>query len=133
MKQLAALSAIVICTGLGGCISTQEMPLAPNMVRIDTQARGLLFTGQAVPQTMRAAANATLSRGYTHFKIANASLGQGSVTTGAVASYGNGFGTVSAIHAPVTGNAITVIMFHADDPQAKDAFDAKQVLAQYSK
>jgi hypothetical protein len=130
MKYLGGL-AFLVSFGLGGCITTQEMPLAPNMVRIDTQAQGLLFTGQAVPQTMRAAANATLSRGYTHFKFADASLGQGSVTAGAIATYSGGIGTVSAVNAPVTGNAVTVVMFRADDPQAKDAFVAADILKQY--
>jgi hypothetical protein len=61
---------------LAGCISTQEMPLAPNMVRLDTQSRGLLFTGQTVPQTMRTAALATVNTGYTHFRFADAALRQ---------------------------------------------------------
>jgi hypothetical protein len=58
------MRAIIIATLnglLAGCITTQEMPLAPNVVRIDTQAGGLLFIGQTVPQTMRAAARATLA------------------------------------------------------------------------
>jgi hypothetical protein len=59
---------------------------APNAVRIDTQSRGLLFTGQTVPQTMRAAAKATLDRGYTHFRFADASVQQGSVVTGTIES-----------------------------------------------
>jgi hypothetical protein len=132
MRGLAVALAILALSGLGGCISTQEMPLAPNMVRIDTQAKGLLFTGQAVPQTMRAAANATLSRGYTHFKFSDASMGQGAVPTGAIGTYGNGLATVSTVSAPVAANAVTVIMFHADDPQAKDAFDAQAILKQYA-
>ena len=107
------------------------MPLAQNVVRIDTQAEGWLFTGQAVPQTMRAAANATLSRGYTRFKFAEAAIAQGAVTTGAIASYGNGVGTVSAVDAPTAGNQVTVVMFHDDDPEAKDAFVAADVLKQY--
>jgi hypothetical protein len=124
---LAFLAAI----GLSGCISTQEMPLAQNVVQIDTQAEGWLFTGQAVPQTMRAAANATLSRGYTKFKFAEAGMAQGAVTTGMVGSYGNGFATVSAVNAPTAGNRVTVVMFHDDDPQAKDAFVAADILKQY--
>jgi hypothetical protein len=60
MRQFAAaLSAIA----LASCVHTQEVPLAPNMVRIDTQASSLLFQGKAVPTTIVAAANATLSRG----------------------------------------------------------------------
>jgi len=132
---------------LSGCISTQEMPLAPNIVRIDTQAGGLLFTGQTVPATMRAAAKATLDRGYTHFKFAEAGLSQGSVVTGAVGTsntsfngtYGSGFasgnsnsfGTASLIRAPTAGAAATVVMFHANEPGAQDAFEAQQVLKQY--
>lgn len=140
------------------------MPLAPNVVRIDTQSRGLLFTGQTVPQTMRAAANATLQRGYTHFKFADASLQQGSVVAGAIGSsntnvmgtgtttingtYRGGFmnanansfgsanattfGSTSVIRAPTAGAAVTVIMFHANEGEAQGAFDAAQVLQQYS-
>lgn len=133
---------------VSGCLSTQEMPLAPNVVRIDTQSKGLLFTGQTVPATMRAAANATLERGYTHFRFAEASLQQGSVVAGTIGSnntnfngqYGAGyyngqatsFGSTSVIRAPTAGAAVTVIMFHANEPGAQGAFDAAQVLQQYS-
>jgi hypothetical protein len=139
-----ALSALM----LTGCISTQEMPLAPNVVRIDTQAKGLLFTGQTVPQTMRAAAKATLDRGYTHFKFAEAGVAQGSVVAGVVGnsttnfngSYGYGylsgnsntFGSANVVRAPTASAAATVIMFHATEPGAQGAFDAEQILRQYS-
>jgi hypothetical protein len=53
------------------------MPLAPNVVRIDTQSGGALFVGQTVPATMRQAAQETLNRGYTHFKLADTSTGVG--------------------------------------------------------
>jgi hypothetical protein len=141
-----------ICTALitilGGCISTQEMPLAPNSVRIDTQARGLLFTGQTVPQTMRVAAKATLDRGYTHFRFVDAALNQGSVATGVVGSstttvsgnYGEGYvnanatsyGGAAVVHAPTASAAVTVIMFHDNEAGADGAFDAQQILKQYS-
>jgi hypothetical protein len=149
---------------LAGCISTQEMPLAPNVVRIDTQSKGLLFTGQTVPQTMRAAAKATLERGYTHFRFADASLQQGSVVAGTIGStntnvigssttnyngtYNGGlvnanastigtanattFGSTSVVRAPTAAAAVTVIMFHANEPGAQGAFEAEQVLKQYS-
>jgi hypothetical protein len=133
---------------LAGCITTQELPLAPNVVRLDTQSKGLLFTGQTVPQTMRAAAKATLDRGYTHFKFEDASLQQGSVVAGTFGSsntnmsgsYGHGFmnanantfGSTAVMRAPTAGAAVTVIMFHANEPGAQGAFDAEQVLKQYS-
>jgi hypothetical protein len=160
----APLCGMLAALMLAGCISTQEMPLAPNAVRIDTQSRGMLFTGQTVPQTMRAAAKATLERGYTHFRFADASMQQGSVVVGTVGSsdtyvtgtsnthmtgmYGGGFvnanatsfgsanattfGSSSVVRAPTAGAAATVIMFHANEPGAQGAFDAAQVLKQYS-
>ena len=141
------LISVCAASFLGGCISTQELPLSPNVVRLDTQASGLLFTGQTVPQTMRAAATATLNRGYTHFKFADAGMQQGSVVSGVVGSsntnisgtYGRGvytgnsntFGSASVIHKPTAAVGVTVLMFHADQPEAKDGFLAENVLRQY--
>lgn len=113
---------------------------------------------------MRAAAKATLERGYSHFRFAGASLQQGSVVAGTIGSsstnvvgsattnysgtYGGGslnansvtfgsanattYGSTSVIHAPTAGAAVTVVMFHANEPGAQGAFDAAQVLKQYS-
>ncbi|HEY4232210.1 MAG TPA: hypothetical protein VGM76_02180 [Lacipirellulaceae bacterium] len=159
-----SLIGVILVFGLAGCISTQEMPLAPNVVRIDTQSRGLLFTGQTVPQTMRTAAKATLDRGYSHFRFQDASMNQGSVVAGVVGSsqtnfngnattnyngtYGssftsgtantyasgtaNTFGSSTVVRAPTASAAATVVMFHANEPGAQGAFDASQVLQQYS-
>lgn len=147
MRIKALSGAALIAVALTGCITTQEMPLAPNIVRIDTRAGGYLFTGQTVPKTMRAAANATLERGYTHFKFADAGVQQGSVVAGTIGgsstnfngTYGqgymsgnaSGFGSTSVIHAPTASAVATVIMFHANEPGAQGAFDAEQVLKQY--
>lgn len=136
---LAGFSAI----SLASCVSTQVMPLAPNVVRIDTKASGILFQGRAVPETMTAAAKETLSRGYTHFRFSDAGAGQGSEIigtsgwgSGSVNAYGNGasfnaFGGTAVNRRPTEGAAATVTMFHADEPGAKGAFDAQQILAQY--
>jgi hypothetical protein len=135
MKARSIGTTLFAVFSLTGCLTTQEMPLAPNVVRIDTKAGGFLFTGQTVPATMRAAANATLQRGYTHFKFAEAGVAQGSVATGAIgtSSYnsGSGISTVSVVHAPTSSAVATVVMFHADEPEAKNAFEAEQVLKQY--
>ncbi len=138
MKKGVWSGAALVTIALAGCVSTQsqEMPLAPNAVRIDTQAKGVLFTGQAVPQTMRAAAQATLARGYSHFKFAGADVPQGSAETGAAANdndtgASSGLGTITALHDLTANSTATVLMFHADDPEAKGAFDAAQVIKLY--
>jgi hypothetical protein len=44
----------------------------------------------------------------------------------------NSFGSASVVRAPTAGAAATVIMFHANEPGAQGAFEAEQVLRQYS-
>ena len=134
---------IIFVMSLSACVSTQVMPLAPNVVRIDTTARGLLGQGKAAPETMTKAAQETLARGYTHFKLSDASMGQGSEVVGASGwssgnayRYGNSanfnsFGNATVNRRHVEGVAATVTMFHAGEPGAQGAFDAKQLLAQY--
>jgi hypothetical protein len=118
---------------LGGCISTQEMPVAPNQVRLDTDARGFLFTGQTVPQTMRRAAQLCIQGGYTHFTLAQVDSQQGSVNTGAIASCNGGFCAANNVSAPVNHAGGTVTFWHPHDPVVKSgqAFDCQAVLAQY--
>lgn len=117
---------------LAACVTTQEMPVAPNAVRLDTHASGLLFTGQAVPQTMRRAAQATLSRGYTHFRLEGVSSGQGSEIGGAVVqNHGYGFVTATPIRRPTASTGATVLMYHANEPGARGGFEAAAVLRQY--
>jgi len=139
-------SVLALAAGLAvaGCIRTQEMPLAPNVVRIDTQASGLLFTGQTVPQTMRRAAELTLQAGYTHFRIEQATSRQGSQLAGVVSSdnvsgsYGggsfqaSGFGSSNAIYRPTANAGATVIMLKAGDRGLENAFDAVATLKRYS-
>ena len=120
--------------------------------------------GQTAPQAMRAAANSTLQRGYTHFRFADASLQQGSVVTGTIGSgntnfmrtsntsvtgnYGRGFmnanatsfgsgtantfGSTNVVRVPTASATLTVYMFHANEPGAQGAFEAAQILKQYS-
>ena len=139
MKVNIIASVILASAFLGGCVSTQEMPLAPNMVRIDTQAGGLLFVDRAVPETMRAAAKATIDRGYTHFRLVDANLAQGSTYVGSIGNvsgtYGGGgysaWGSSTALRRPEARSAATVIMFRANESQARGAFRAEDVLKQY--
>ncbi|MGJ0505588.1 MAG: hypothetical protein ACR652_00350 [Methylocystis sp.] len=128
MRRLALL---FLAASLVGCVTTQTMPLAPNVVRIDTKAGGWLYAGKAVPATMTAAAKETLARGYSHFKLSAPEMGQGSEVAGVTGVGGRGWASASVDRVHVESSAATVTMFHADEPGAKDAFDAAQTLAQY--
>lgn len=139
-KAIVLLTAIA----LAGCATTSEMPLAPNVVRLDTEARGALFTGSAGAITMKKAAEATLARGYTHFRLDQAStssgtrfagmtsntFGQATATGFGNTAYGTYSGTTisSPVYAPTRSIGVTVIMFHANEPGAQGAFDAAEVL-----
>jgi hypothetical protein len=132
---------------LAGCVSTQEMPLAPNVVQLDTHASGALFAGQATSQTMKRAAELTLQSGYTHFRLENAQMPQGSLLAGVYSSgtgtaYASGFGNSAyatgysnglstPIYRRTADVAVTVVMFHANEPGAKNAFDATAILRGY--
>lgn len=147
-SNVRLLTVGIVALSISGCISTQEMPLAPNAVRLDTHASGLLSVGQTVPQTMRRAAQLTLDAGYTHFKLQDVNSQQGeklagvySTSSGSVVATGYGgvvaaTGTSSGLSVPIRRRTadvgVTVIMFHAADPGAKDAFDAAEVLKKYS-
>lgn len=56
------------------CITTREMPLAPNAVRLDIQASSLLFTGKVASTTMRRAAELSLQKGFTQFRFEQAAM-----------------------------------------------------------
>jgi heptaprenylglyceryl phosphate synthase len=140
MKLIFALTA---CFGLSACVSTQEMSLAPNVVRIDTAARGAIFVGSASNVTLKKAAEATLARGYTHFLLFDPQMSQGSQVVGMTGSgYGtattiggttyvktSGFGT--PIRAPTANVGVTVVMYRTGDPEAQNAFDAVQIVKQF--
>lgn len=143
MKRNLILGAI-LAVALASCATTSEMPLAKNMVRLDTNAQGLLFTSQAGQMTMKRAAEATIKRGYTHFRLEQVQTASGSRFVGmntnswgtANASvYGNSaYGNYNAtsfsspVYAPTAQIGVTVIMFNANEAGANGAFDAAEVI-----
>jgi hypothetical protein len=135
--------ALLCSAALSGCVTTQEVPLAPNMVRLDTHAAGALFIGQASGQTLKRAAELTLQNGYTHFRLESPQTGQGEQLAGIYSSgnataFATGYGATgfssgfsTPLYARTADVAVTVVMFHANDPQAKNAFDAAAILKKY--
>jgi hypothetical protein len=97
--------AAVVCFGAAACASTQETPLAPNMVRIDVDSPAAPFVRD---RTLRRAAQLTLQNGYSAFRLDPI--------------YVESFDRFG----------VTVVMFHAGDPRAAGAFDATDVLRQAS-
>lgn len=143
MKRI--IMSALLSAALVSCATTSEMPLAQNMVRLDTNASGLLFTSAAGAITMKKAAEATLSRGYTHFRLDQAQTASGSQFVG-MNTRTSGYGTANVVGNSVYGNysgssfstpmyaptrqiGVTVIMFHANEAGARGAFDAADVLA----
>jgi hypothetical protein len=147
MGKTKIVAAILAALALGACVTTQELPLAPNMVRLDTHAKGLIFAGHAADFTMQRAAQVTIKNGFDYFRLDQAQMSQGSQLAGIYStstgsafatSYGSfttvngsGSGFSTPIMAPTADVGVTVIMFHAGEPGAKGAFDARAVLAKY--
>ena len=139
-------AALVLAIGsiLAGCVTTSEMPLAKNIWQVSTETQGSLFTGQADKATMKRAAELTLAQGYDRFVIQNPQTQTGSVYVGSTPVMANtnvnvigntAYGTTTytggeAIMAPQRNVSVTVLMFHADEPQAAQAVDAAAYLKQ---
>ena len=115
MKRL--LIAAMCGVALSGCIATRERALAPNVVRLDTEARGWLFMSQAQRATMRQAAETTLRKGYTHFRIYEEPGVAGALPPPAPDS-----------KAPSKLVGATVVMFRANEAGAREAYDAAEVI-----
>ncbi len=144
MKKMIGITLMLSgISMLTGCVMTNETPLAPNVVRLDTQARGALFTGMAGTATLRRAAELTIARGYSYFRLEralteNVTIDRGYVGNTTVygtvygspgfASY-NGIATTTWQHQtmPESNVGVTVVMFHKHAP---NAFDAAEVLKQ---
>lgn len=120
MKKAAAVALAIL---VGACTST-EMPIAKNRVRIDTHTQGLAFVGSAPAMTMVKAAEATLKRGYTHFRLEDAATSQGRRITG---FYNDGY-FITPVGGPTADIGVTVVMYHASDSGARGAWDAAEVL-----
>ena len=135
---------LAIGSGLTGCVTTSEMPLAKNVWQVSTESQGTLFVGQADKSTMKRAAELTIAQGYDHFIVQNPQTQTGAVQVGNMPVTANtnvnvigntAYGTTTytgggAIMAPQKNVSVTVVMFHANEPQAAQAVDAAAYLKQ---
>ena len=143
-RMIKTALLLAIGSGLAGCVTTSEMPLAKNVWQVSTESQGTLFVGQADKSTMKRAAELTIAQGYDHFIIQNPQTQTGSVQVGNMPVTANtnvnvigntAYGTTTysgggAIMASQKNVSVTVVMFHANEPQAAQAVDAVVYLKQ---
>lgn len=146
MRTVGLLVVLGAALGLAGCVTTSEMPLAKNVWQVNTEAGGSLFVGQADKATLKRAAELTVAQGYTHFIIQNPNTQTGAVYVGSTPGTANttvnvvgntAYGTTTynpgvPIMAPRKNVSVTVVMFHANEPQAATAIEAVSILKQAS-
>jgi hypothetical protein len=134
MKATHPLTLLAAAVSLAGCVTSNTMPVAANQVMIDTHAGGLLFAGQSGPQTMKKAAEATIAAGYDLFKLSGTQMGSNETLVPTEScSWGQYGGGCSAGAIPHQSERVQtlVTMFRRGEPASQDAFDARQVFAQY--
>jgi hypothetical protein len=71
---MRSICLVAPALALAACVTTQEMPLAPNVVRLDTHASGDMFGEDAPGQTMRRAAEVTLQNRFSYFQLQQAQM-----------------------------------------------------------
>lgn len=140
MRRCLALAVAVIASA---CVSQHELALSKNVYRLDVDARGLIAMAAAEDSLSRRAAELTLSKGFTHYVIADASSERGrnflgmtpSTSNTTVNVYGNtAYATTRTfgggpIVQPTSRNSLIVVMFTAANAPA-NAIDARTVAAQ---
>jgi hypothetical protein len=107
---LAAAAAITFASLLGGCVTTNTVPIAPDTFRLDTDSSGYLYAGNAGEETLLKAAQITQSKGFAYFMVLDGNSGNGSVYTGSTASVYGGSIFSSPTYAPTQNVSVTVRM-----------------------
>ena len=142
----AGLIASVALFGLTGCVQQSEIALASNVYKLDVDARGLIAMDAAKQSLQMRAAELTLSKGYTHYIIADARSAQGVNYLGRTPVYGhttvNVFGNTTygqtslyggqPILQPYSSTSLVVVMFTAPNIPP-NAIDARTIVASRAK
>lgn len=135
MLKFLAISAAIL--GLSACVSQSEMALANNVYKLDVDARGLIAMSSAKNSLQKRAAELTISKGYTHYLIADANTAEGATYLGTTPTYGqtsvNVYGNTAygsttvyggqPIIQPRSSTSLIVVMFREPEipPNAIDA------------
>jgi len=146
LRVTFAVSVSITALALGGCTRTSVMPVASNVFEITTSAGLVCGASGAQAVASRDAAIATLQNGYDSYIILDGQsqesvVGYTPVTAntygtatafgspGMATAYGSSTTTYSG-GAPIVrhNQSLVVRMFHANDPGADDALQARNVL-----
>ena len=79
---MRAWRLVVLAVLLSGCVTQNELALQRNVYQLDIDARGDLGISDAANSMQRRAAELTLSKGYTHYIIADSDSETGTEVIG---------------------------------------------------
>lgn len=130
MRKLATVAALVV---LAGCVQTQEMQMSQNVYRLQLSSGGIGAQDRVTREATKRAAALTLSKGYTHFVLADAGMSSNSQVIGSTPVTASTYGRYTTFSGgvPIRRNmaeaGITVVMFREGEPGAVNAIDARTV------
>jgi outer membrane murein-binding lipoprotein Lpp len=144
MLRVAVLLATTLL--IAGCVSSQEMQLSKNTVRINTHGEGFIGSVESDNFTMRRAAKLTLDNGYQRFIIADASRSSRVETVGYTPGQAitnvryeghrrvetTSYTAPQPIRETMTEVGVTVIMLNPGDEDFENAIDAAETIKRLS-
>jgi hypothetical protein len=126
----------LLILALAACVETTTSRLSQNAIRIDASAAPACGKAGAVKLVNKMAAVETIRLGYDKYIIADSSfqdnVGVVGYNTQTVGTYGYGGFNANTYATPIIGGsrdaAVIVYMFKSNDPQGRQAIDARQSL-----
>ncbi len=126
----------LVVLSMAGCVETTTSRLSQNAIRIDASAAPACGKAGAVKLVNKMAAVETLRLGFDRYIIADSSfqdnVGVVGYNTQTVGTYGYGGFNANTYATPIMGGsrdaAVIVYMFKSNDPQGRQAIDARQSL-----
>lgn len=120
---------------LVGCAEQSAMRIAADTVRINVSTAPVYGTLEPERRAMMLAAEETVKSGYEKFIIVSGASGLNQNVIGQIPAHASGSLTEGFratgpqnVAIPRFESAITIKMFKADDPHARNAVDAREIL-----
>jgi hypothetical protein len=128
--------SFLLALAIAGCVETTTSRLAQNAIRIDVSAAPACGKAGAVKLVNKMAAVETIRLGYDRYIIADSSfqdnVGVVGYNTQTYGTYGYGGFSANTYATPIIGGsrdaAVIAYMFKSNDPQGRQAIDARQEL-----